>query len=439
MSKISRLTDEKPQSPPPVSGQGMDRVVKREADWRKRGVMVVVAVLGLAAAAWVFDLATGGRSLSVNAERIRVSTVTTGQFEDFIPLRGRLVPSSTVFLDAVAGGRVEEVLVEDGAVVRAGDPIAILSNTNLQLEVLGREAAVTEQLNTMRTLELQLEQNRLSHARNLVELDYQIKRLNRSIARQEELSDRNLVSQSTLDELRDELEYYESRRGVTIESQATDARLQDAQLEQLRSAGSQLQSSLALARKNLDDLNVRAPVDGQLTGFIVEVGVSVAQGGRLGQIDDPDGYKLKVQIDEFYLGRVDIGQSATATLNREEHALEITKIYPQVNNGKFEVDMSFAGQPDDVRRGQTMQVKLSLGDSAEALLIPNGTFYQETGGAWVFVVTADGAEAVRRDVRLGRRNTDFIEVLEGLEPGERVITSPYTSFSTMNRLLLNQG
>ncbi|MEM9336162.1 MAG: efflux RND transporter periplasmic adaptor subunit, partial [Pseudomonadota bacterium] len=329
--------------------------------------------------------------------------------------------------------------VEDGAVVRAGDPIAILSNTNLQLEVLGREAAVTEQLNTMRTLELQLEQNRLSHARNLVELDYQIKRLNRSIARQEELSDRNLVSQSTLDELRDELEYYESRRGVTIESQATDARLQDAQLEQLRSAGSQLQSSLALARKNLDDLNVRAPVDGQLTGFIVEVGVSVAQGGRLGQIDDPDGYKLKVQIDEFYLGRVDIGQSATATLNREEHALEITKIYPQVNNGKFEVDMSFAGQPDDVRRGQTMQVKLSLGDSAEALLIPNGTFYQETGGAWVFVVTADGAEAVRRDVRLGRRNTDFIEVLEGLEPGERVITSPYTSFSTMNRLLLNQG
>lgn len=438
MSNISQIKDDSANPATPVSGHRMDRVVERKTDWRKRGAVAIAVILGLAAAAWVFDLASGGRSLSVSSERIRVSTVSSGQFEDFIPLRGRLVPSSTVFLDAVAGGRVEEVLVEDGALVRAGDPIAILSNTNLQLEVLGREAAVTEQLNTMRTLELQLEQNRLSHARNLVELDYQIKRLNRSIERQQELSDRNLVSQSTLEELRDELEYYDARRSVTIESQATDARLQDAQLQQLRAAGSQLQSSLSLARKNLDDLNVRAPVEGRLTGFIVDVGVSIAQGGRLGQIDDPDGYKLKVEIDEFYLGRVDLGQTATATLNRDEHTLTITKIYPQVNGGKFEVDMAFAEQPEDIRRGQTMQVKLSLGDSAEALLIPNGTFYQETGGAWVFVVTPDGSEAVRREVRLGRRNTDFIEILEGLETGERVITSPYTSFSDMSRLLLNR-
>ena len=176
---------------------------------------------------------------------------------------------------------------------------------------------------------------------------------------------------------------------------------------------------------------------GKLTGFVVEVGASIDRGGRLGQIDDRDGYKLKVQIDEFYLGRVDIGQRATATHNGSDYELSITKIYPQVNGGQFEVDMAFTEQPESLRRGQTLQLRLTLGDNSDALLIPNGTFYQETGGAWVFVVTPDGSEAVRRDVRLGRRNTDFIEVVDGLAEGERVITSPYTSFSDMDRLVLD--
>ncbi|MEM6808135.1 MAG: efflux RND transporter periplasmic adaptor subunit [Pseudomonadota bacterium] len=439
MSKVSSI--EKPHTPgrPGLSGQGMDRIVEKRTDWRKRAGYAALALAAAAFAWWVFATLTGGRSLSVNAERIKVSPVSIGTFEDFIPLRGRLVPSSTVYLDAIEGGRVEQVLIEDGARVAAGDPIVILSNTNLQLEVLGREAAVTEQLNNMRTIELQLEQNRLSHARNLVEIEYQITRLTRSIERQQELASRELVSQSTIDELQDELNYFQARRAVTLESQATDARLQEAQLRQLRASGTQLESSLALARENLEDLNVSAPVAGKLTGFVVEVGVSIARGGRLGQIDDPDGYKLKVQIDEFYLGRVDIGQTATAQHNGQAHELAITKIYPQVNNGQFEVDMAFAGQPDDLRRGQTLQLRLTLGDNADAVLIPNGTFYQETGGAWVFVVAPNGGEAVRRSVRMGRRNTDFIEVLDGLEPGERVITSPYTSFSGMDRLVLDQN
>ena len=211
------------------------------------------------------------------------------------------------------------------AIVEAGDPIVLLSNTNLQLEVLGREAAVTEQLNFMRTLELQLEQNRLSHKRNLVEIDYQITRLTRSIQRQSELAEKDLVSQSTLDELQDELEYYRNRRDVTLESQATDARLQEEQLAQLRAASSQLETSLALARKNLDDLNVRAPVAGKLSGFDAEIGESIVRGGRLGQIDDPDGYKLNVRIDEYYLGRVDLEQVATATHNGRELDLVVSK------------------------------------------------------------------------------------------------------------------
>jgi HlyD family secretion protein len=342
-----------------------------------------------------------------------------------------------VYLDAIEGGRVEEVLIEDGALVEAGDPIAVLSNTNLQLEVLGRAAAVTEQLNNMRTIELQLEQNRLSHKRNLVEIDYQIIRLNRSIARQRELAAKNLVSQSTVDELQDELNYYTNRRDVTLESQATDTRMQAQQLQQLREAGGQLQASLEFARKNLDELNVRAPVSGKLSGFNIEVGESIVRGGRLGQIDDPDGYKLNVQIDEFYLGRVDLQQLATIDHGNRSYDLQIAKIYPQVNNGQFEVDMAFDEEPVGLRRGQTMQLKLTLGDNSDAYLIPNGSFYQETGGNWLFVVSPDGSEAVKRTVRLGRRNTDFIEVLDGLEPGEKVITSPYNSYVDMDRLTLD--
>ncbi len=436
MSKISQLAENR-SSAASISGQSMDRVVAKKMPLGRivaYGVGAVVAALFIY---WLVGMLLGGRSLSVNSQRIFVSDVTVGTFEDFIPLRGRLVPRSTVYLDAIEGGRVEEVLIEDGTIVAAGDPIALLSNTNLQLEVLGREAAVTEQLNNMRTIELQLEQNRLAHKRNLVEIDYQIVRLNRSIERQSELAAKELVSQSTVDELQDELDYYGSRREVTLESQETDTRMQSQQLQQLREAGTQLQTGLTYARKNLDDLNVRAPVSGKLSGFNIEVGQSIERGGRLGQIDDPNGFKLNVQIDEFYLGRVDLQQAATAEHSRDSYNLRVAKIYPQVNNGQFDVDMVFEEDPVGLRRGQTMQVKLTLGDNADAVLIPNGSFYQETGGNWIFVVSPDGTEAVKRTVRLGRRNTDFIEVLDGLEPGEKVITSPYTSYVGMDRLTLD--
>jgi len=437
VTNISRIARNRENAGVNISGQGMDRVVARKTALAKKlgYAVAVLALLGFAW--WLVGMLAGGRSLSVDAQRVYVSDVTVGTFEDFIPLRGRLVPRSTVYLDAIEGGRVEETLVEDGAIVQPGDAIARLSNTNLQLEVLGREAAVTEQLNNMRTIELQLEQNRLAHKRNLVEIEYQIVRLNRSIARQRELAAKNLVSQSTIEELQDELDYFEKRHAVTLESQATDARLQEAQLKQLRAAGEQLETSLTFARKNLEDLNVRAPVGGKLSGFNIEIGQSIERGGRLGQIDDPDAFKLNAKIDEFYLGRVDLQQVAVAEHGNREYRLRIAKMYPQVNNGQFEVDMLFEDEPEGLRRGQTLPLRLTLGDNADAVLIPNGAFYQETGGNWIFVVSPDGTEAVRRSVRLGRRNTDFIEVLDGLEPGERVITSPYTSYVDMDRLNLN--
>jgi len=437
VSKIRKIAEPTPGPTSSISGQGMDRQVEKRTPVGRYVGYGVAAVLAVVFGWWLVTTLLGGRSLSVNAQRIVVSPVTVASFEDFIPLRGRLVPRSTVYLDAIEGGRVERVLVEDGAIVKAGDSIALLSNTNLQLEVLGREAAVTEQLNNMRTIELQLEQNRLSHKRNLVEIDYQIIRLDRAIKRQRELASKNLVSQSTIDELEDEITYYRNRREVTLESQATDTRMQAQQLQQLRDAGEQLQAGLGFARKNLDDLNMRAPVDGKLSGFNIEVGQSIARGGRLGQIDDPDGYKLSVSIDEYYLGRVDLQQAAVATHGNRDLELQIAKIYPQVKNGQFEVDMTFSDEPVGLRRGQTLQVKLTLGDNSDAVLIRNGSFYQETGGNWVFVVSTDGTEAVKRSVRLGRRNTDFIEVLDGLEPGERVVTSPYTSYVGMDRLSID--
>jgi HlyD family secretion protein len=437
MDKIRKLRTRNQPASTGISGQAMDRKVQKKTPIGKWLGYGAAALLVVAFGWWFVDTLMGGRSLSINSQRITVSPVTVGTFEDFIPLRGRLVPRSTVYLDAIEGGRVEEILVEDGAIVEAGDPIAVLSNTSLQLEVLGREAAVTEQLNNMRTIELQLEQNRLAHKRNLVESDYQIKRLNRAVARQRDLVSKDLASRSTIEELEDELTYYQNRREITLESQSTDVRMQEQQLRQLKVAGEQLQAGLGFARKNIDDLSVRAPLPGKLSGFDIEVGQSIVRGGRLGQIDDPNGYKLNVRIDEFYIDRVDLQQDAVAEHNGRDIDLSVSKIYPQITEGQFEVDMTLENEPDGLRRGQTKQVRLTLGDNSDAILIPNGAFYQETGGNWIFVVSADGSEAVRRSVRMGRRNTEFIEVLDGLDPGERVITSPYSSYTNMDRLALD--
>ncbi len=438
MDKIRKLQTKNQTASRSISGQGMDRKVQKKTSLGKYAGYVAAALLVVAFGWWFVDTLLQGRSLTVNSQRITVSPVTVGTYEDFIPLRGRLIPRSTVYLDAIEGGRVEEILVEDGAIVEAGDPIAVLSNTNLQLEVLGREAAVTEQLNNMRTIELQLEQNRLSHKRNLIEMDYQIKRLNRAVARQRDLASKDLASRSTIEELEDELTYFENRRDITLESQATDVRMQEQQLRQLREAGGQLKAGLGFARKNIDDLSVRAPLPGKLSGFDIEVGQSIGRGERLGQIDDPNGYKLNVRIDEFYIDRVDLQQFAVAEHNGRDIELSISKIYPQITDGQFEVDMTLTDEPGGLRRGQTKQVRLTLGDNADAILIPNGAFYQETGGNWIFVVSADGSEALKRTVRMGRRNDEFIEVLDGLEPGERVITSPYTSYIDMDRLALDE-
>jgi len=426
----------------PQSGMGMDRKVTPNTSrfallqqhWQKLAAGAFILFIG-----WYGLSSMGERSLTIAENQIVISEVGEGLFEDFISLRAQVEPLSTVYLDAIQGGRVEEILIEDGATMIPGQPILRLSNSDLQLNVMGTESRIMEQLNAMRDQELRLEQNRLSHKRNLVEIEYNIKRLTLELQRKQELFAQGHVSDAEFENLKNELEVYTKRLGITLESQESDERLMASQLQFFQEKSVQLEANLAFARKSLDDLNVLAPVGGKLSGFDLEIGQSITRGERLGQIDDPANFKLSALIDEFYLNRVTIGQAANFDRGNDQFTLRISKIYPRVENGQFRVDLQFVDDaPDGIRRGQTLQSRLSLGDDTDAILIPNGTFYQDTGGQWIFVVTEGGDEAVRRNVRLGRRNSRFIEVLEGLQPGERVITSPYSSYMDMDRLNLNK-
>ncbi len=418
------------------SGGGMDKVVERSG--LSNPVKIAIGAGGLLLLVLLFYfLAPSANSQTIEASRVTVSTVERGRFDDFLPLRARVEPLVTVFLDAVEGGRVEQVMVEDGAMVQKGQLLAVLSNSDLQLNVLARQTEVTQQINSMRSQELALSQNRLANERAVIEAELAVQTARRQYELQRPLAERGFVSSRIFADSRDAFEAARARLAILRRTQSTDERLQSTQLAQLRASTSGLNQSLELARASLDALNLRAPVAGQLTAFSIQVGQSFSRGERLGQIDSAGRNKLRAQVDEFYLGRVVEGQVATAEVGDRPYRMRVSKIYPQVRNGTFEVDLQFIGQePADLQRGQTVQTRLTLGDPAPALLIPNGAFYNETGGNWVFVMAPDGGSAVKRPVRMGRRNSDFIEVLDGLDPGERVITSPYTGFAERDRLSL---
>jgi HlyD family secretion protein len=437
MSVISMATESK-HADQPRSGGAMDKVVQRRTLPLKTKVALgaagAVALLGFA---WIYMPSSS--SQTVPADRVAVSTVTEGRFDDFLPLRARVTPLITVYLDAIEGGRVEEVLVEDGATVQKGQLLARLSNAELQLSVLARQTEVTQQLNSMRSQELALSQTRLANSRALLEADLAHKKAQRQYEREAPLAARGFVAGRTFADTRDDIAYQRDRHAVLAETQRNDERLQTSQLAQLRASADTLQSSLSVARGSLEALNLRAPVAGTVSAFSIQVGQSMARGERLGQIDSPGRNKLVAAIDEYYLPRVQLGQTATVEWNGKSYAMKVAKIYPTVRNGQFEIDLQFlAGEPPQIQRGQTLQAKLTLGDPVRARLIPNGSYYNETGGAWVFVVTPDGGEAVKRAVRLGRRNADYIEILDGLEPGEKVLTSPYSGLADKDRLVLEK-
>jgi HlyD family secretion protein len=422
----------------PNSGSGMDRVVARRGlpNWAKYAAGGVALVLALLLFWW---FAPAKNSQTIAADRLTISTVQKGRFDDFVPLRGRVTPLVTVFLDAVEGGRVEKLYVEDGAMVKKGQLLAELSNSDLQNNLLARQADVSREMNSMRNMELALAQTRVNDRRNLIEAELTADKARRQYEMQRPLAEKGFIAGRTVRDSKDDYDASRRRLEVLKTGQTTDERLQVSQLAQLRASNASLSQSLAIARSTLDALNLRAPVDGQLTAFSIQVGQSLQRGERLGQVDSAGHNKLMADVDEFYLGRVQPGQTATVDSGGRTWKAKVAKIYPQVRNGTFQVDLWFTdGEPTDIQRGQTLQVKLTLGDPTPARLIPNGAFYTETGGAWVFVVAPDGRSAVKRQVRLGRRNADTIEVLDGLEPGEKVITSPYTGFADKDRLDLGR-
>ena len=318
--------------------------------------------------------------------------------------------------------------------------IVVLSNAELQLSTLARQTEVEQQINNMRSQELALAQTRLANERAVLEAGLDQRKAQRQFDLEAPLASRGFVAGKQFRDTADTLAYQQRRVGVLRKSQANDERLQSSQLSQQRASMQSMQSGLAIARANLEALNLRAPVAGQLSGFNLQVGQSLQRGERIGQIDSPGRNKLQAGVDEFYLGRVQLGQRASVDWNGRTFRARVTKIYPQVQNGQFQIDLQFLGtEPQQVQRGQTLQAKLTLGDPAPARLIPNGSFYNDTGGNWVFVVAPDGRSAVKRQVRLGRRNADTIEVLDGLDTGERVVTSPYTGFADKDRLDLSAG
>ncbi len=414
----------------------MDRKIEAPA-WHKKAKLAAAAggsALFIAVAVFLIAM-PGGRAVKVETSTVTVGAVTRGAFEDFVPIRGRVAPLKTVYLDAIEGGRIEKIYVEDGAELKAGDMLVDLSNTQLRLEVLTREAEVAQQTNNVRTLELNLEQSRLNNRRDMFEAEYQVQKLGRALERRKTLFNDGHSSKADLENLEDEYAFQKKKFTLLTETLRTTEQLQETQLSQIKTTAKRLTENLDVARQNLDGLTVRAPVDGKLTAFIAEVGQSLGKGERLGQIDDPGRRKVAAEIDEFYLNRVEVEQTAGLSWNGKDYALKVAKSYPQVRDGHFVADLVFVGdEPADMRRGQTLQLKLTLGDATEATLIPDGAFYQDTGGSWIFVVSPDGDEAVRRNVRLGRRNSRFIEVLDGLQPGEKVVTSPYTGFLDKDRL-----
>jgi len=422
-----------------VSGGAMDRVVERKRIDKRvliggaaGGVLLLILIF------WLF--APSADSLTVSRNRLAISTAQPGTFEDFLPVRARVTPLVTVYLDAVEGGRVEKKLVEDGAQVTQGQLLAVLSNAELQLSTLEKQAEVEQQLNNMRSQELALTQTRNSNLRDLNQAETDLAKARRQYDLYKPLADRGFISKKTVNDTKDDLDYQSKRLAILKQSIAQTEALQSSQLSQLRAASSSLNSSMGVAQDSLGQLNIRAPVTGELSGFDIQLGQSLQQGERIGQIDSAGANKLQADVDEFYLGRVAVGQTASADIAGKTYRLKVAKVYPQVRNGQFQVDLVFVGPaPASVQRGQTIQARLTIGDSSKALLIPNGAFFNDTGGNWVFVVDSSGNGASRRQVQLGRRNADFIEVLGGLQPGERVITSSYSGLVDKGRLTFSSG
>jgi len=414
---------------------GMDRPLARRRWLRRRGWFLAAACALAAAFAVLLLDGLGRSSLAVRTERLTMSTVRQGAFRDFIPVSATVVPVRTHYLDVAEGGLVDSIHVEAGQFVIAGDPILRLANTDLLMDVMQREAEIAERSNDLRTTRLSMARNGLEIRRERLELGHEISRQRRLVEHNIELSREGLLARDELIEAREALDYLEQRLALTGEAQRQDSLFQQVQIDQLESSLRQMEANLEVVRRNLENLVVKAPVTGHLTSLTAQVGELKSRGQRLGQIDILDGFKARTRIDEHYVGRIARDLAGGGTVSDDTFEVRVDKVFPEIRDGRFQVDLVFVGvEPAGLRRGQTLHVDLSLGEATDAVLLETGGFFQETGGRWVYVVDASGQAARKRSVQLGRRNAAHYEVLAGLDPGERVITSSYASYGGAEEL-----
>jgi HlyD family secretion protein len=417
----------------------MDKAIEKQPRPLWHWLVLAAGIVAVGGAIWQLIADASIRTYQVAAEQVVVSTVQFGAFEDVIPIRGTIQPLNSVFLDAVNGGVVEEIFVEQGTFVEEDQPLLQFSNSSLQLSVAMNDTTITEQLNNLNNIKNQLETTKINTERELLDVGFRLTTLQRRLPRMEMLVRDKLASQEEYEATRDEVAYLENLIDNIKARQQLETRIRNDRLKQIDVQIGQLESNMDLSRTSYENLLVRAPISGQLTSFIAEIGENKTTGQRLGQIDVADSYKIAAQIDEFYVTRVAPGQSARFTLAGNEYTATVDKVYPEIQDGTFSVDLVFDGRtPEELRRGQTLQLNLTLGNPVDTLLLPVGGFIQDTGGNWAFVLDSTGEYAVKRELVTGRRNSRMVEVQQGLEAGERVITSSYGQMVDMERIRLTE-
>ena len=417
----------------------MDKIIEKKTGWRVAFTKKALPWwLGALLAAFIIYLIArpNNKTLRVDKDTVTISTAVKGEFNDYIRISGRVQPMTTIQLSPQEGGIVEQILIEEGSRVKAGDPILLLNNDNLDLQILNSEAELAEKENILRNTQIQMEQQKLDVRQNVLEYGTQVDRLKRAYEQQKALYEDKLIAKEDYLKAEEDYRLALQKYDLIRERSKQDSLYRGTQIDRMEESLENMQLNMTMIRKRKSNLIVRAPIDGELGLLDVVLGQSIASGTKIGQINSVGTYKVEAQIDEHYIDRVVDGLEATFERQGETYSTRIRKVYPEVRDGKFKADFKFDGeQPDNIRSGQTYYLNLQLGQPEEAVIIPRGTFYQKTGGKWIYVVNKDGNKAVKREIRIGRQNPQYYEVLEGLEPGEKVITSGYDNYGDSDVLV----
>jgi len=415
----------------------MDRIIEKKK-WTTKKIITIAAITAfvLFVVYLVFFRDKQSR-LYVNQDEITISTVEKGKFQEFIPVDGIVYPKNTIYIDAVQGGIVQQVYVEDGAMLKKGDPILKLSNADMELNYMDQETRMYDAINNLANTKISLEQNKYNRQKDITSIQYDIDKLKLDFQRKQGFYKQDMISKKEFEDAQRDYEYALKQLNISLRLQRLDSISNITQGSQIASSMDRMHNNLGLLRKNLENLIVKAPADGQLSSFLVEIGQTKGAGEHLGELNIQGGYKLRANVDERYISRVFNGQEAEFDLSGKTYEMQVFKIYSNVTNGSFQVDLKFKNEePQDIKRGQTLQLRLKFSSPTDAFILKRGGFFQETGGNWVYLLDASGKTAVKHTIRIGRQNTDYYEVLEGLQPGDKVIVSSYDSFGNKDKLIL---